>query len=171
MKGLTIRQPWASLVVTPRPLEPAVPLKRFETRKRNTLIRETIVISAGKRWAEEQQSLVASADFHRAIEALGVPPWDKHRWIHPPLGCIVGLVDIVDSLPTSNEGWTRFQPWVEKLPEPERILGDFSTGRYGWKLANPRPLREPIPMLGLLGFWTVPPETVEQIARQLGPLP
>ena len=50
---------------------------------------------------------------------------------------------------------------VEKLDETERLLGDYSPGRFAWVLKNPRKLPTPIPARGQLGFWEwTPPEEV-----------
>src|SRR5581483_5347624 len=63
-------------------------------------------------------------------------------------GAIIGLVDIVDVVKRHRSKWF--------------------TGPYGFVLANPRPLPNPIPFKGKLGFWEVPPSIVKEIKSQLG---
>ncbi len=40
--------------------------------------------------------------------------------------------------------------------EPELSFGDYTPGRYVWRLENVRLLPTPIPYKGSLGLWTVP---------------
>lgn len=40
------------------------------------------------------------------------------------------------------------------INDDERAFGDYSDGRFAWKLADPRPFEYPIPMRGALGLWT-----------------
>lgn len=61
------------------------------------------------------------------------PPQDEL-----PFGAIVGFVDIVDCVEDHRSKWF--------------------TGPFGYVLANPRPLKNPVPCKGMLGFWEVPPE-------------
>lgn len=60
-----------------------------------------------------------------------------------PCGYILGAVDVVDCVS------------AETVPENERAWGDFTPGRWAWKLANPRALREPIRATGKQGIWSI----------------
>lgn len=51
-----------------------------------------------------------------------------------PLGVVLGSVEIVDCVQDSDSPWA--------IP-----------GQWHWVLANPQPLRDPIPAKGRLGFW------------------
>ena len=64
-------------------------------------------------------------------------------------GAIIGLIDIVDVVTEDDSEWFE--------------------GPFGFLLANPRELPEPVPFKGQLGFWNVPPEIEEQINKQLKP--
>ena len=64
-------------------------------------------------------------------------------------GSIIGVVDIVDVVTEYDSEWFE--------------------GPFGFVLANPRELPEPIPFKGQLGFWNVPTEIEEQINTQLKP--
>ena len=60
---------------------------------------------------------------------------------------IIGLIDIVDCVDEHESKWF--------------------FGPYGYLLDNPRPLLEPIPCKGQLGFWNVPAKIEKEILRQL----
>ena len=57
-------------------------------------------------------------------------------------GAIIGFADLVDCVEHHPSKW--FQ------------------GPFGYVLANPRPLKTPIPCKGALGFWKVPPEILHR---------
>ncbi|WP_165251274.1 ASCH domain-containing protein [Paludisphaera soli] len=162
MKALTIWQPWATLCVTPRVNDPSKPAKEFETRGWATKHRGVLAIHAAKRWTEDGMFLTRTLDYRDA--RTGCQPWGPNPL---PFGCIVGLVDLVDCLPTSTEDGRRCHPWTERLSPAERAFGDFSFCRYGWRLANPRPLPEPVPAVGKQGLWTLDDELLRAIARHV----
>jgi hypothetical protein len=61
-------------------------------------------------------------------------------------GAIIGLVDIVDVVEDCRSKW--FQ------------------GPFGFKLANPRPLKKQIPCKGVLSFWPVPASLLRRMLRE-----
>jgi hypothetical protein len=63
---------------------------------------------------------------------------------HLAYGAILGTVEVVDCVTV------HLSPWF--------------VGQHGYVLANPRPLAEPIPCKGALGFWSVPAAAAAQIA-------
>lgn len=69
--------------------------------------------------------------------SLKPPPSDE--WV---LGAIIGFADLIGCVEEHRSKWFE--------------------GPFGYVLANPRPLRTPIPCKGALGFWKVP----SQIARR-----
>lgn len=74
-----------------------------------------------------------------------------------PRGKIVAVVELVDCLPTAgprvNGGGPKYADWVHELSGQERAFGDYTPGRYGWKLDNVRVLETPIPAHGMPGLW------------------
>lgn len=67
-----------------------------------------------------------------------------------PLGALLCVVELFDIAPTDNLGPLLCQnDWVEWM------LGDYKPGRFAWQTRNLRRLREPIPMKGHQGFWTI----------------
>jgi hypothetical protein len=55
------------------------------------------------------------------------------------------MVDLVDCLPV--------EAVVHLIGDQERAAGDYSAGRFAWRLENPRPFPEPIPVQGRQGFF------------------
>jgi hypothetical protein len=127
MKALTIRQPWASLVIDGH--------KDIENREWWTSLRGRVAIHAGKN-TTKSEIREAAATFDSALGQRH----DAEKWKQftdsMPMGCIVGTVEIVDCVRQSES------PWF--------------FGRYGFVLRNPRKLTQPISINGALGFWEVP---------------
>jgi hypothetical protein len=108
MKTLSIRQPWAFLVVTGR--------KRVENRSWRSNYRGPLLIHAGARWVDEP---VERIERRHGIEV----PRDL------PRGGIVGIVDLVDIVRSIDDpfftgplGWVfanartlPFRPWPGRL--------------------------------------------------------
>ncbi len=70
---------------------------------------------------------------------------------HPPFiqnvlyrGRIIETVEIVDCVPVENI--------LPTLMEQERLLGDYSPGRFAWVLKNPIMFEKPIPARGKQGW-------------------
>lgn len=113
--------------------------KDIENRSWKTKIRGRIAIHAS--------SNITRKAYHIAMTKISV-----YRWKSEPLlpkyedilkGVIIGSVEIVDCVRYSDSKWFE--------------------GSYGFVLANPVPLKSPIPFTGKLGFWNVP----EDIEKQL----
>lgn len=98
MRVLTVRQPWAGLIVDG--------YKDIENRHHRTLIRERIAIHAGLGWDDPD------AGAHRFRV-----PWTAHQWL---AGCIIGTVRIVDSVENSRSKWALpgCHHWVLDDPMP-----------------------------------------------------
>ena len=132
MKALTLTQPWATLV--------AIGAKRIETRSWSTVYRGPLAIHAAKGfpdWARRMCNLSVFAD---ALETNGISyPNDL------PLGVVVCTVelDIVEQI-------TMF---TELPPDPEFKFGDYTTGRFMWRLINLKRLPSPISAKGSLSLW------------------
>jgi|SRR5882672_765658 len=137
MKALSIRQPWAWAILNAG--------KDIENRDWPTRFRGTVAIHAAKGMTREEYDL--AMEFLRDSFQLGSeipnPPYLNQY----DRGAILGLVDIVDCVTHSDS------PWFQ--------------GEYGFVLANPRPLKTPIPCRGALNFWDVPAEILEQIKEQI----
>lgn len=143
MKALSIRQPWASLIVGGMPIMESVDngdgttsvrysgkviLKDIENRSRPTSFRGRVYVHAPKREADFDEA-------YNFLLGLGFAPIVSLYAFSPRLGrqAIIGEVDIVDCVTKSKS------PWF--------------TGPYGWVLANPKLYKKPIPCQGKLGFF------------------
>lgn len=144
MKGFTVCQPFALAIM--------LGMKGNETKPQRTHIRGRVFIHAGakdldaalKGFPTEQRETIIALQ-HES------PLCDEVK----ARGAIIGTVEIVDC-----------QPVEEVLPyisERERVLGDYSPGRFAWKLQNPVLFKTPIPAKGKLGWWTWDESEGEQI--------
>lgn len=151
MKAITIWQPWASLI--------ACGTKKYETRSWPTKYRGPIAIHAA---AKEPRTL--PQEVREALDQLD----------EVPLGAIIATaelvnvwhivynpgtdVDVAKNIPIGAESLTTdkhapdFGDYFVPT-EQEMELGDYTLGRYAWKLANVQKLPEPIPAKGRQGLW------------------
>jgi hypothetical protein len=132
MPAITLWQPWASLV--------AVGAKPYETRGRNAparLIGQRVAIHAAARRPERDLPRYILAAI---TDALGA------GWLfNIPLGAVVCTAILATSERTENV--------------PYDLFGDYSPGRFAWRLDDVKPVRPHIPAKGmrLIGWrWTVP---------------
>lgn len=141
MRGLSLYQPWASLV--------ACGAKRFESRSWETSYRGWLAIHATKQFPADAQELCYLEPFKSAL-------WPGATGVVAPLprGAIVAVCRLAGCAPTDT-ALVREQ-WALPLSD-ERAFGDFSPGRYAWNLCDVRPLPEPLPCVGARGLWIVPP--------------
>lgn len=140
MRTLSIRQPWAWLIIRPDLVDPEVraraiacgQIKTHENRGWATKVRGRILIHAAKgmtRW--EWESGMATAR-HCGVPAVVL---EEHAAFHQlQRGGIVGSVEIADCVDHSDSGWF--------------------FGHYGFVLRDPKPLPF-YPVKGQLGFFDV----------------
>jgi activating signal cointegrator 1 len=161
MKGLSLTQPWASLV--------AVGAKRIETRSWATKHRGTVAIHAAKTFPASARANCSLQPFLRELTRAGLSRPEL------PLGAIVATAQIAlvfhtgDSLNYQHISRTMRGPnglTYEMTPQ-EYAFGDYSAQRYGWVLTDVRRLPIPIPCKGALGLWEVPAAIYEAIALQM----
>ena len=124
MKALTIRQPWATLIM--------LGVKRYEFRSWKTNFRGEVLIHAGQGIDKE------------AVERLKkyLPNAEL------PLGKILGKVNITDCIPMSEE----FASMLSKENNDIYTTHSFSRN-YGFKLEDVEVFDTPIDAKGQLGFW------------------
>lgn len=180
MKALTVLQPWASAI--------ALGAKRIETRHWSTKYRGPLLIHAGKSRAFVPREIQGFGSNERSqigypvLGMLGL--WDQFHDDTLPLGAIVAVARLVTVLPLDGFSvgcyyrvWDEHEldgtPLEETPPRTEftfqeQALGDFSPGRYGWVLADVRPLAQPIPWKGAQGLFDVPTGQLIQIWKEQG---
>lgn len=150
MKALSIKQPWASLVCTPRLDNPLLGIKDIENRTWATKYRGKIYVHvSGKTQFNvqltDEQTKLAIPVLKTAFDGT------------MPFGAIIGTVDIVDCV--INHG----SIWAERTPScsphyPNGLPAYMGKGRedaiYNWVLANPVLFDKPIfNVKGKLSLW------------------
>lgn len=160
MQGLSLTQPWASLLASGK--------KKIETRSwgHPSMAHQWLAIHASKKFPRDCRDLCYESTFSRALTAIGsVKPADL------PLGAILGVAylhRIGRISERASDGAVMIAGHdlpVEAGDELE--FGDFTPGRFGWVFTNVRRLAEPLPAQGALGLWTVPADIEARIREQL----
>ena len=160
MMAISIHQPWATWL--------ALGEKKQETRhwifkrrglmaihatKNDTYLKRAInMVMDGKDWLRFVPDGISypseMTDYQRFTDTLFnayVTPNDNPFDVFPT-GCIVAVAELVDcKLMTPR--------FIDQQTPQERALGDWSVGRYAWKMANVVKLDEPIPWKGEQGIW------------------
>jgi hypothetical protein len=137
IKALSLWQPWASLI--------AVGAKKYETRSWKTSYRGPLLICSAK--THKGQKLVCNGDrktYDRMREHIGAIWAQACGFAH----CIVNLTDCITTI-WLCENTERFSVTAE-----EKLFGDFSPGRYAWKLENVRTIK-PFPVKGRQGLFNI----------------
>ncbi|PKO21513.1 MAG: hypothetical protein CVU38_14375 [Chloroflexi bacterium HGW-Chloroflexi-1] len=153
MKTLSIRQPWAELIIQGR--------KTLELRTWTVKYRGPLAIHASQ--------TVARA----ACLAHGLDPDQVTT------GAVVGVVDLADIEELDAASYAARQ--AEHLadePFPVAVGAGLAPAQgqpqgpaptlYGWRLANPRPLAVPAPMRGRMGLFEAPVADAERNTGQAG---
>ena len=143
MKALSIRQPWAHLILCG--------LKDVENRTWSTDYRGPLVIHAGVKvdpgWVDGAKEVTrrggTSAPWWVMLEAGAGVSSQVDVVTTTKRGCILGIVDLVDVVTESDS------PWF--------------FGPYGWVLANPRVLPTPVPYRGRLRLFDVADSELEPL--------
>lgn len=123
MKVLTIKQPWATLIMQGD--------KRFEFRSWQTKYRGDLLIHAGK-----------------GIDKEAMKRLVKYLPDEIPLGKILGKVTLVDCIRMCPE----FKEMLLKENSDIYTKSSFSEN-YGWKVENVQVFDEPIEANGHLSLW------------------
>jgi hypothetical protein len=156
-KVLSLTQPWATLV--------ALGAKRIETRSWATSYRGPLLIHAAKGLGPVGGpmglvTLCVKSPFVDVLTECGITLPEL------PRGAIVAACELqsiarvehYQPQPDDADQWSgsflNFGNCGEMLPgDPELSFGDYTIGRYAWKLTDIRALPEPIPARGMPGLW------------------
>jgi hypothetical protein len=128
---ITLWQPWASLIFTGD--------KKHETRSFRFPAKyagRRVAIHAAKR---------PIGPLTVGMSMLCCQNWGHFFKRDLPLGAIIGTVTLVEALPTDDA----------KPDVLDRICGDWSPGRFAWRLDDVRALPKPIPAKGKQGWWKI----------------
>ena len=160
MQAITLWQPWASLI--------AHGVKNLETRDwypPRALIGQRIAIHAAKKFTRQMVDDIVGDEYvmrkeadlnwqpthpsdfsplHLATLRCGYNPLDLL-----PRGCVVATAILAGYAPTDSD---KVRDYLRDHPD-ERHYGDFSRGRFAWRLIQVERLAVPIPATGMQGFW------------------
>lgn len=124
MKVITIKQPFASLIIAG--------LKEYEFRTWKTNYRGPILIHAGK--GIDKNAMKKYEQFH----------------LEYPTGYILGIADLTDCIKIDEEAKTMLKK--KKSIVYENQINNKENNYYGFKLENSQTI-EPIYINGQLGLW------------------
>jgi hypothetical protein len=116
--------------------------KDIENRTWKTNIRGAIAVHSSQTMSRSYYDW-AIEEIKKTAPGTKVPPYAEMV-----RGAIVGLVDIIGCEQRTKSKW-------------------HIKGNYGFVLANPRVLRQPVPCNGRLSFWEVPDSIARRVSRQL----
>lgn len=159
---LSLWQPWASLI--------AVGLKRYETRHWETSYRGKVAIHAAKRIGWREELAVIRLNVRGVVCREHIEQINRLFDNDLPLGAIVAVVDLSDCLKMRLPG--NYTQGCGEICVPyqtvlERTVGNWSPGRYAWKMDNVIALPKPIPYKGCQGLVRI---RDEQVLEKLGGL-
>lgn len=158
MKAITIKQPWASLIVEG--------IKDIENRTwpcPEKYIGKRVLVHASQSWTKSSAEICLSIPHVKeAIERLGmIHKYDDesigykgYSFSGLTCGAIIGSVEIVDCVVNHSSIWAEKSLDCNDCPD----VGACCDGKcphiiHNWVLANPIKFPEPIPYKGKLSFW------------------
>lgn len=153
MYVLTLKQPWASLIFA-RIGHDVEYAKQIETRSWNTKYRGNLLIHSSQKFDKMDKRLCGEKPFNHFIQN------PNDNVMECPLGCIIGKVVLYDVVRT--ESVANNIDWIEKA------FGDYSPGRFAWRLKGQVAMCEPLPMKGNRLIWRTPDSAEGEILNRLG---
>jgi hypothetical protein len=132
MKAISLYEPWGTLI--------ALGKKRYETRSWSTTYRGSLLICASKK--RPPLSQIIGILYYAGITLNELNP-----------GRAVAFVDLTDIYPADD--LLQVDRFYGLLEENEKFYGDFSPGRFAWKLENIRRIKNPPPIKGKQGLFDV----------------
>lgn len=140
MKAISLWEPWASLI--------RVGAKTYETRSWSTSYRGQLLICAAKKKDESAKELFDTPEFQKPF--IGTHPGLLDGYL--PFECLnfgkaVAIVELIRCEPTINLSFSDFSK--------EEMFGDYSPGRFEWKLRMINNKFIPFDVKGSQGFFEV----------------
>lgn len=148
IRGLSLTEPWAWCV--------RQKLKLVETRSWRTKYRGLVAIHAAQRLptGEERRAAIELLEDLRAHHGANIAYLDQL-----PRGCIVAVARLKECQRTEDVR--------ADLSERERLLGNYSPGRWAWILWDVRPCGLLIEAKGSLGLWRLTQQQVVRVKNSL----
>lgn len=150
---LTLYQPYASLVVMGH--------KRFETRAFKPRYRGRLLIHASSKIPDFVYKL--DVPFHKYIKDISALPTGKILGevtmtdVYPTEAWKNGVLDELLEIPSTSQRDRAIEEWY---------FGDYSPGRFAWKLENPIAWQNPMPVGGQLNLWKYPEALIDWYKNQ-----
>jgi hypothetical protein len=155
IRGLTLWQPWASLI--------ALRAKKIETRGYSTSWRGVLAVHAARVTPPTGLELCARPGRLRSsLQEVGIDP-DNIESL--PSGVIVAVTTILDCEPTVR---TKMDLSVS---ERELAFGNYDGPRYAWRLGTIEPVDPPIKYRGRQSLFFLDRDTIDEIRRRSRRLP
>lgn len=137
IRGISLYQPWATFI--------GIGVKPFETRSWQTPYRGPLAIHAGKNKKDGLPLIDVIPEFKKVLcicepgdyLAVALCPACNPKLI--PLGAFICTCVLTDCIPAHKV-------------KPD-AFGDYTTGRWAWKLEDVLMLPAPVPAKGQQGFW------------------
>lgn len=143
MKAITVWQPWAQLLAEGK--------KHDETRSWRTNYRGEILIHAAKKPYSQTERLMTAESRKKIRDTLGLGFVNWREKI--PTGVIIGKAILTDCKLIDQT----YHDFIKELCPEEFLYGDFTVGRYAWRLEKPQLFKNPIPASGKQGLWNWEP--------------
>jgi len=158
MKALTVKQPWASLIIEGIKIDEDILFKNIENRTWRTNYRGRVMIHAA----------AASWTWRKFIKYLyDIIPLlytvfpETRLWLESlPAGKIIGSVEMVDCVINHPSIWAEKSNWYSRaekngVPASRGCKHERKEDNpiYNWVLANPIRFDKPIIFKGTLSFW------------------
>lgn len=150
MKAITIKQPWAELIV-----EGVKDIENRTWKCPKKYIGQRVLIHAG---SNNHLMEIPPSTFMSGDQCVACNNVDFKRYA---LGAIIGSVEIVDCVVNHPSVWAD-KSGPSPYDGPDGCVDDGSRPTYNWVLANPIKFPEPIPVKGKLSFWDYPNILAEQ---------
>ena len=132
MKAISLWQPWASLWARKR--------KIYETRHWATPYRGRLAVHAAKKLC---------TDISDELRAILEDEFGAHWALDLPRGALIATANLVRCYPTGSI------LDLGLISKEEETQGDFTPGRYAWRVANMIELPQPIPYNGRQSLFEV----------------
>lgn len=143
MRGLTLQQPWASLM--------ALGAKRIETRSWKCSHTGPVAIHSSANFPTKLRQIMFREPFRSVMASQ---PLNRL-----PLGKIVAVGRLVKVVPVDEIDFG--------IKDQEMAFGDYGEGRFAWVFRDIVALPEPIPFKGMLNLWIVPAKPLAALQAQL----
>ena len=158
MKALTLTQPWATLV--------AIGAKTIETRSWRTSHRGLIAIHAAVGFPAACRALCGRPPFADVLAAAGYH--SRVAQLTAECGKVLAVVDLKgcwETFPSSlnPEAWRT----VFGGAPHEEAFGDYSSGRWGWRMEGLQRMAEPVPVRGFQQLWSLPADVEAAVMAQV----